>query len=328
MEFGAQNVNEAYTTLVKAVKVGGWYENSRNGPVISIREPVTVRYGFPQEMVLFNPVRDCNPYFHLLGDALWCLAGRDDHEWPTWFNSNYGNYASESGLIYGAYGHRWRKLSGFDQLTTIVRELRKDPQSRRVVLSMWNPVMDLGENEPDHPCNTTCYFRTVQGRLNLTVLNRSNDLIYGLAGANAVQFGCLLQYVAGAAGLPVGEYYQITNNLHVYPEMVDFDNLSANADYEPDPYMTEQVKPFPLMSVDRVTWDKDLLKFFNEPLADASRYSDPFFKVIASPMYQSYWERKSKVSDGKLALQAMPADNDWRLACEQWIDRRENAKAS
>ena len=77
---------------------------------------------------------------------------------------------------------------------------------------MWSPV----EGEGRKPCNTQIYFWSRNGKLNMTVANRSNDMIWGAYGANAVHMSFLQEYVASMCGVKCGIYTQFTHNLHAY----------------------------------------------------------------------------------------------------------------
>lgn len=81
-----------------------------------------------------------------------------------------------------------------------------------------------------HNCNTAVYFTIREEQyLDMTVTNRSNDLVLGLMGANLVHFTILQEYMARSLGIKVGLWYQFTNNLHVY--------LTANGGFHPDKWI-------------------------------------------------------------------------------------------
>ncbi len=178
----------------------------------------------PMNRVSFNPKRDANPFFHLM-EALWMLAGRNDATWLDQFVGDFSKrYSEEDGKMHGAYGFRWRKhfdiegggdgsLSIPDQLDTAVKLLKVNPDNRRVVIAMWDPIADLGQEYRDIPCNTHIYCRvrilgdvdftgdwSHEPVLDLTVCCRSNDAIWGAHGANAVHF-------FGAARISCGAYW-------------------------------------------------------------------------------------------------------------------------
>ena len=81
---------------------------------------------------------------------------------------------------------------------------------------MWNPWGDLDSSSIDIPCNTNIYFKIREGELQMTVCNRSNDMIWGAYGANAVHMAVLQEYVAAQLDVPMGKYYQISDSFHVY----------------------------------------------------------------------------------------------------------------
>lgn len=265
------------------------------------------------------------------------LAGRNDVAFPALFNSKIGQYSDDGKTFWGAYGYRWRHTFGYDQLDVIVTELKKNPESRRCVLSMWNayeedpPVGKASDGDlrkavtggKDVPCNVGAFFDCRGGVLNMTVLNRSNDAVWGAYGANAVHFSLLQEYLATRIGVPVGKYYQFSNNLHVYKSLPNFEALVPSVDVV-DYYEQGLVTPYPLMQTDDETWKRDLHRFLEDPCGDAA-YADPFFHDVAAPMAASWFDRKAKKNDGRLAVEAIKA-TDWQRACEQWIRRREEAK--
>ena len=71
---------------------------------------------------------------------------------------------------------------------------------------MWDGSCDLDTHHNDLPCNTHIYFRVVDGKLNMTVCNRSNDVIWGMTGANAVHMTMLQELIAAEADIPIGSY--------------------------------------------------------------------------------------------------------------------------
>jgi hypothetical protein len=149
MHFHCTDVNDAFLRLVKAFADPMFQvrrSSSRVGDVLLIDEPVIITYKRPLQRVLFNPWRDCNPFFHLF-ESLWMLAGRNDVAPLAYFNSKISDIASDDGQTFnGAYGYRWRHTethyegSGYDggivstpidQLAIIIDQLKQKPDSRR-----------------------------------------------------------------------------------------------------------------------------------------------------------------------------------------------------
>jgi len=325
MEIATRNVNSALSEALWKLKVMGREESSRNGPVIAFPEPVMTTYERPQERVLFWDKRDCNPVFHLL-ESVWMLAGRRDVAFPQMFNSRFGQYSDDGKNFNAAYGYRWRKHFGYDQLERVIEVLTKDRNTRQAVMQIWEPS-DLGKATKDKACNTQVFFEIRADRLNMTVLNRSNDLWYGAYGSNAVHFSVLQEFVASAVGVPLGVYRQFSHNLHLYTKLCDavkhLDNPPSPESY--DAYL-HGVKPSPLMSPN-TNWKKWLLEaeYYCENPFSFSPWLDSFFKDIAYPMAMASKSRKDKTGDGIFWANQIAAD-DWRIATLEWIQRREEAK--
>jgi hypothetical protein len=330
----ARNVNDALRNGIYELLLNGVEEDSRNGKVLVAPWPVMTVYHKPCERVLFNPLRDANPYFHFM-EALWMLAGRNDLDLPLMFNSRFAEFSDDGKTIHGAYGKRWRNWFGFDQLQKIIYELHKNPKSRRAVLSMWSPkgdlteVLDLENNRTfgglkskDVPCNTHAYFDLRNNSLNMTVCNRSNDIIWGAYGANAVHFSILQEYIAGALNCKVGVYRQFSNNYHAYLDIYDRKKLQAIAESTVDMY-EQGVQPFPLMSTGLSVWDRELAQFILRP-SEEYAFNDDFFGYVALPILASFCDRKTKKNNGAEIADLIKA-KDWQIAITQWIGRREKA---
>lgn len=315
MELRTRNVNTAVSDALWAIKVAGVEESSRNGPVLVYPEPFMTIYERPQERVLFWPERDANPFFHLM-ESLWILAGRKDVAFPKLFNSQIGNYSDDGVTFNAAYGARIRNDFGVDQLMDVIEVLRIDPTTRQAVVQIWDPA-DLGKVTLDKACNMQLIFEIRFGRLNMTVVNRSNDLIWGCYGANAVHFSFLHEFVASALGVPQGLYRQFSHNLHVYTEKFQkWVDLPPN--HETYDHYTEGLRTYPICTTDWRQWLEDCEAFCDTP--DKPKWRDPFFYQVAYPMYTAWMERKAG-GIGLHELQWLKAE-DWEIACRQWILRR------
>ena len=329
----ARNVNDALPLGLRYLAEDGVVSPSRNGAVHVAPVPVTTIYRHPEQRVLFNKDRDANPFFHFF-ESLWMLAGRDDLGYVANFARNMVNYSDDGVVIRGAYGYRWRKWFGNDQLTWAVERLKKDPTDRRVVIGMWDPSGDplaADEGVKDVPCNLTLHLQVNQAtkELDMSVFCRSNDVVWGAYGANAVHFSFLLEYVARAISVPVGKYYQISNNYHAYEDLYDKlapVALATDPVFNPCLYTDGVAQTFPLMpNGTSAAFDSELLMFLDEPFAIGFR--QPFFNKIARPLLRAHQAYKSDLPDrfeeARDELMFMPAGNDWRIGAEDWIDRRE-----
>lgn len=275
---------------------------------------------------------------------------------------------NEHGIVHDAYGHRWRHALGFDQLDHIVRMLRDDPGTRQAVLQMWDAspvhgvelskhgVGDVWENAPadagsddlrgewrGRPCNTHVYFRVREmvealvqdyGRvpsgpvLDMTICCRSNDVVWGAYGANAVHFSMLMEYVAGRAHLHVGTMYQLSNNFHGYVDALD--RLGDPAELSLiDPYDEGEfgVASAP-MGTSWEQWDLDLSQFMqwhdleNQMLDRHPVFANDWFQNVAVPMcVANQLRRQGSLMAALEAIEDVDAQ-DWYRAGHDWLTRR------
>lgn len=328
----ARNVNDAYAAGCQLVRECGVPSSSRDGDVRVVPFPVVTEYVFPRERVLVDEHRKANPFFHLM-EALWMLAGRRDARWLDQFVKGFSSrFAESDGNQHGAYGYRWRHhfdLDGGghpglpDQLDTVVRLLRTNPKDRRVVITMWDPVADLGSLVRDVPCNTHIYPRVRDiaaggpSVLDITVCCRSNDIFMGAYGANAVHFSILQEYLAARIGVEVGTYYQFSNNFHAYQR--DLDRFQ-----QPSVFMAREnhfyTQHRPMRLVDNpATFDDELIALLAGHSVDVHNH---FLALVAMPMCMANFSRRHGDRDEALRILAgAPQDVDWIQAGRLFIER-------
>jgi thymidylate synthase len=335
----ATNVNTALTHGLTTLIQHGEKNDSRNGPVLSLPAPCITVYKKPMERVLFSNVRDANPFFHFF-ESLWMLCGRNDLDFMTHFVKRFSEYSDDGDVLHGAYGFRWREFFAFDQLTDLVTLLRRDPTTRRAVLAMWSPNGDLvssegmgGINNKDIPCNTHVYFDRRGDVLNMTVLCRSNDAIWGAYGANAVHFSMLQEYMAARVGCRVGTMYQFSNNLHVYAKVADEEKMRALRESERDLYTLERVKPSPLISISTVGWEEELAEFMDrtrdyQMITGSGIWTERFFANVAVPMWNAHVAYKQNDTEAMFNYASVIIASDWRVACIDWLTRRTEKKGA
>lgn len=324
-----RNVNEALWLGLAHLKEVGVRRESRNGPVLVAPEPVTTVYEKPMERVLVDEVRDANPFFHLM-ESLWMLAGRNDVDFVARFVCRMREFSDDGRTLSGAYGHRWRRHFKVDQVADSIRMLKEDPTTRRAVIAMYDPAKDSPKPYPqkDIPCNTHLYLDATSGVLNMTVSCRSNDVIWGAYGANAVHFSFLQEFIAACVGIPVGKLYQISNNYHIYIDRPDVkrlfndDGAPIRTEPESDPYTNGEAVPIPILTSDYSAWMRDLETFLSSEREDEPWFSDPWFQHVAYPMIRSW--RAYKQGDPITAYEEAwkIEDGGWKIACSAWIRRR------
>ena len=322
------NVNEVFQIAVMNLRESSQLleTDSRNGPVLSFPTPLTTVYERPDERVLFSAERNCNPFFHFI-EGLWMIAGRQDLNTLTMFAKKMADFSDDGVLVNGAYGYRWTEWFGRDQLSTVIDLLRKNPLDRRAVLQMWDCTQDLGSSSKDVPCNTQIFLRGRPANLgyylDMTVTNRSNDLIWGMYGANAVHFSMVHEYLASCMGMWLGRYYQGSSNPHVYLDVWrPLDEKLPQGIY-PDPYEAYEIYPVPL--VDKwEEFDVEVCLFFDWLHRGECHvgYQNQIFPKTAIPMVEAWWLWKEQMINEAIDKAREIESPDWRKACVEWLERK------
>lgn len=333
-----RNVTQAWRRLPETLR-DAQEMPSRGGAVLVCPEPVATVYSMPTDRVLLDPARDANPFFHLV-EALWMLAGRERADDLTPYVRDFAQYAEPDGVIHGAYGARWRKMhASVDQLDVIVHKLRTNPSDRQAVLQMWDMVYncDLDGDWKDRPCNTHAYFRvrrvgsirggevTYDDVLDMTVCCRSNDMIFGGYGANAVHFSVLQEYLAARIGVDVGTYTQLSNNFHVYKDVW--------ARRQPSAFGHVSLPCAPMFTVP-TTADRDveaLMLWHDEVIRhdglytsnlDVPAFGSPWFLETAVPMIIAHAYHRQGSLGTALGFAEQVSCPAWRRAATEWLERR------
>jgi thymidylate synthase len=310
-----RNVNDAYEKLMMLVRDQGALYPSRNGKVRAMPFPVFITFNCPTERVLFNPLRNANPFFHLM-EALWMIAGRDDIAFIEQFNSNISIYSDDGTTLNAAYGRRWREYFGHDQVERVCDILSANPHDRRCILGMWDATTDLGSDSLDVPCNLLIMCRVLDGALDFTITNRSNDLVFGLCGANAVHMSILQEYMARRIGVAVGRWYQLSNNLHVYEQHFP---LMESIDEAKDHF-------YPTNSALVSNWwdfDQDCTELC---LGRDIGFREPFFNATVAPMLSSWKSWKAGDYRHAVEMACQIEAGDWNIAANLWLKRAQEKR--
>jgi thymidylate synthase len=338
-----RNVHSALPQALRLLKTRGVVANSRNGQVLRMVEPVVTIYDAPTERVEFHPWRNSNPFFHFY-ESLWMLAGRDDIRPLVRYAKQMGEYSDDGHTQNAAYGHRWRHAGAYerfsrgrDQLKLICDALRKDHDTRQQVLQIWDHEKDLGTTTKDHACNVAATFQIMSDRLDMVVFCRSNDVVWGCYGSNAVHFSMLLEYVARRVGVSVGTYTQISVNWHAYVDktaemMIEVDKISDVNPYAEGRFLdpTTPIAPYPiaLPGTSFARWDTDCAMFVTDTGMAPTEKKEcrdwlPFFREVAWPIVEAHDLYKSGAINDAIAVASTCAATDWRLSCVNWLIRRQ-----
>jgi thymidylate synthase len=328
-----RNVNQALPEGIDLLCRTGYERDSRYGRVIKMNCPVTTQYRKPWERCVFWPVRDWNPFLNLF-EGIWLITGRNDVAWISQFAAKMAEFSDDGKTFHGGYGKRWRGWFYdigndhlIDQISLIIARLKANKDDRRCVLQMWDARADLGRVGVDVPCNTHIYFSvSKEGELDMTVCNRSNDILFGAYNTNSTCFSILQEYVAVGAGYSIGTYYQMSNDYHAYLNVFDPLRELANCAADPhritqDPY-DHEVTPTQVVDCDLKTWDEDLAMWMKDPLKVGIRSN--FFKRIATPMFIAHKLHKRGNTKEAIELVETQMENgtDWKKATKEWLWRR------
>jgi thymidylate synthase len=128
------------------------------------------------------------------------------------------DFAKEFGDLGPVYGAQWRNFNGVDQLAQIIDLIKHQPQSRRMILSAWNPAEINNMALP--PCHTLIQFYVANQKLSLQLYQRSGDIFLGIP-FNIASYALLLEMVAQVTNLEVGEFVHTIGDAHIYSNHID-----------------------------------------------------------------------------------------------------------
>lgn len=200
------------------VQVG--YKNAGGSETREL-SPAVLELEHPMKRTLLYPRRGNNP-FATLAETMWVLAGRSDVAWLEKFLPRAKDF-SDDGICWRAgYGPRLRnwhteRNQDVDQIEFVLKQLTNNIQSRQAIISLWNPALEcVVDKTKDFPCSNWVHFMIRDGRLNCTVVMRSNDVVWGWSSINVYEFTVLQEVIAGCLGIPVGKYTHLSDSFHIY----------------------------------------------------------------------------------------------------------------
>ncbi|MGN7311494.1 thymidylate synthase [Alkalicoccobacillus gibsonii] len=168
-------------------------------------------------------------YEKVLGELLWFLSGSmdanvcaDKYKFKMW-----RKWADDNGDLGPVYGYQWRhwdkyvdyeEWEGIDQIRDVIKSIKKDPDSRRHIVSAWNAA-DI-EDMALPPCHLLFQFYVADGRLSCQLYQRSADLFLGVP-YNIASYATLVHMIANVTGLEVGEFVHTLGDAHIYLNHVE-----------------------------------------------------------------------------------------------------------
>ncbi|MCM1330998.1 MAG: thymidylate synthase [Bacteroides sp.] len=151
----------------------------------------------------------------------------------------WNEWADPDGSVGHIYGYQWRSWPDYkgghiDQIAEVIKTIKENPDSRRILVSAWN-VADLGNmNLP--PCHLLFQFYVADGRLSLQLYQRSADTFLGVP-FNIASYALLLMMVAQVTGLKAGDFIHTLGDAHIYNDHIEQVDLQLTRDPRPLPRM-------------------------------------------------------------------------------------------
>jgi thymidylate synthase len=227
-----------YHELLRQVLEQGRFKSDRTGTGTYSLFGAQTRYrlseGFP--LVTTKKVHTKSIFYELL----WFLRGDTNVRWLQEHGvSIWNEWARPDGSLGRVYGAQWRDWRGsdgrrVDQIEWVVNEIRTNPDSRRLLVSAWNPA-EIGEMALP-PCHTAFQFYVSDGELSCQLYQRSADLFLGVP-FNIASYALLTHMVAQVTGLKPGDFIHTLGDVHVYSNHVEQARLQLSRSPRPLPQL-------------------------------------------------------------------------------------------
>ena len=134
---------------------------------------------------------------------------------------NDDDFAKVYGDLGPVYGRQWRNFEGVDQLNQVVKDIRSSPDSRRLIVSAWNPKdIPIMVKSGLPPCHTLFQFYVSEGKLSCQLYQRSADVFLGVP-YNIASYAILTLMIARVTGLEPGEFIHTLGDAHLYSNHLD-----------------------------------------------------------------------------------------------------------
>lgn len=210
--------DEIYQSLIQEIMMRGSLElNKRTGhktkalPGLHFSIDVE-KEGFPLLTLRKIPIK------MFVAEQIWFISGaRKPEDFLRNFTKIWDSFTNPGNVVTVAYGYRWRKHFGRDQLGELIKLLTHDPSSRQGVVVTWDPSSDglLGVSKKNVPCPYTFTVNIIEKKLHLHNMVRSNDMILGFP-ADVAGFALLQAMLASHLNVSPGVYSHSISNAHIY----------------------------------------------------------------------------------------------------------------
>ena len=197
----------------------------------------------------------------IIHELLWFLSGDTNIRylkengvriWDEWADEN-----GDLGRVYGAQWRSWRGANGetIDQIRNLVQQIQTNPDSRRLIVSAWNPAEVDSMALP--PCHALFQFYVANGKLSCQLYQRSADIFLGVP-FNIASYALLTMMLAQVCGLQAGEFIHTLGDAHLYNNHLEQARLQ----------LTREPRPLPKMHINPGVRDIFAFRFDDFELAD------------------------------------------------------------
>ncbi len=233
-----------YETLLADVFEHGVHKSDRTGTgtrsVFGRQIRFSLSEGFPLVTTKKLHTRS------IIYELLWFLSGStnikylNDHGVTIW-----DEWADENGDLGPVYGHQWRAWPTadgreIDQISQVIEEIKRHPDSRRLIVSAWNPGEVAKMALP--PCHCLFQFYVADGKLSCQLYQRSCDLFLGVP-FNIASYSLLTHMVAQQCGFEVGDFVWTGGDVHIYDNHVEQVKLQLSREPRPYPKLVIKRRP-------------------------------------------------------------------------------------
>ncbi|UKN00542.1 thymidylate synthase [Paracrocinitomix mangrovi] len=239
---------EQYLDLLRHIKEKGVEKGDRTGTgtksVFGYQMRFDLNEGFPMVTTKKLHLKS------IIYELLWFIKGDTNIKY---LNDNgvriWNEWANENGDLGPVYGAQWRNWNGegIDQLSQVIEQIKKNPNSRRLMVSAWNPSVmpdtsvSFEENVANGkaalpPCHAFFQFYVADGKLSCQLYQRSADVFLGVP-FNIASYALLTMMVAQVCGLEAGDFVHTFGDVHLYSNHYEQVNLQLSRDPKPLPVM-------------------------------------------------------------------------------------------
>lgn len=237
-----------YLDLIKHVKENGFEKTDRTGTgtksVFGYQMRFNLEDGFPMVTTKKLHLKS------IIHELLWFLKGETNIGYLKEHNVKiWDAWADDNGDLGPVYGHQWRNWNsdGIDQIKEVIHQIKHNPDSRRMIVSAWNPSVlpdtsvSFAENVANNkaalpPCHAFFQFYVADGKLSCQLYQRSADIFLGVP-FNIASYALLVLMMAQVCDLRPGEFVHTFGDAHIYNNHLEQIDLQLSRDPRPLPIM-------------------------------------------------------------------------------------------